>query len=67
MPEYVPPSTTCSTCGGDGRVDDEICLTCLGTGAEPVTDKMLLVQKKIIEKLDDILDKCNDIFEKLNE
>ena len=50
MAEYIPPSTTCSTCGGDGYSNGGLCASCYGTGALPVKSKLLLLLKQIIDE-----------------
>lgn len=66
MPEELPP-TTCSNCGGDGIDDGEICRTCVGSGSEPIAGVSGLLNKLLLEKLDDVVDKVNDIKEKVDE
>jgi len=61
----APPST-CTNCGGDGIVDDDLCTVCMGGGSLPVTGIALYFKKHITDmedKLEDIMDKCDDIKE----
>lgn len=64
---YVPPTTNCPTCGGDGIDGSSLCLTCFGVGSLPITSKEALFRKLVFETLADIMDKCNDIFEEVSE
>ena len=65
MPEFplgpaIPP---CSVCRGEGTLEEEFCLACLGTGYH-LSMGLNVFLKSMSDKVDDTADKVNDIFNK---
>lgn len=62
----MPNSPTCTTCSGNGYIEDQICNVCLGQGALPVRG-VNAIFSTLITQINDLDDKCNNMQDNIND
>jgi len=56
----------CLKCEGDGLLDGEFCLRCLGTGFRGGKELHLYL-KAMADRINDVMDKLDDVMDKIDD